>query len=435
VDVVLFRVPAGRAPAEHGEMGPVEDEALLLEQPALQRGHQIGRRVDDGLACVADDVDVFVLRRTVGRGAVIEVRVPDDAEFLEQFEGAVDGGEVDVGHGVVDLFRRRVVEVAHRGQDLLTLGGHPQPALAQARRQVRPFVHVMRVPCHNGHRRYRGAVPVRLVAVLGTGIVDPATPIIRADDPGVTRGDGCFEGCRLRTSDHGASRVDKVDLHLARMSRSAAALGIPFEAAEWSALVESVCAAWRTPGEWPLKLVLTRSGAGFLTVSDLPPEYPRQRRDGLRVICLPRGYERGVFEDAPWLLGGVKTLSYAVNMAAQREAERLGVDDVIFLAADDTVLETPTGTVVWSVGRTLHTVPTGATGILGGTTVALLFERAAAAGWTVAHTLASVDDLHAADAVWVISSVRGPVGVVELDGRPHTRVPELDAQIRRLVDF
>jgi 4-amino-4-deoxychorismate lyase len=121
-------------------------------------------------------------------------------------------------------------------------------------------------------------VPVRLVAVLGAGIVDPATPIIRADDPGVTRGDGCFEGCRLRTSDAGASRVDKLDLHLARMSRSAAALGIPFDAAGWRALVDQACAAWRTPGEWPLKLVLTRSGAGFLTVSDLPPEYPMQRR-------------------------------------------------------------------------------------------------------------------------------------------------------------
>jgi 4-amino-4-deoxychorismate lyase len=278
-------------------------------------------------------------------------------------------------------------------------------------------------------------VPVRLVAVLGTGIVDPATPIVRADDPGLTRGDGCFEGCRIRTSDSGDSRVDKFDRHLARMSRSAAALDIPFDADAWTALVASTCAAWTTPGESALKLVLTRSGTGFLTVSDLPPEYPRQRRDGLRVVTLPRGFGSAAFDDAPWLLGGVKTLSYAVNMAAQREAERRGVDDVIFLAQDGTVLETPTGTVVWSTGRTLHTTPTGATGVLGSTTAALLFDRAAAAGWTLAHTLASIDELHAADVVWVISSVRGPVDVVCLDGTDRKRIPEVDAEIRRLVDF
>ena len=265
--------------------------------------------------------------------------------------------------------------------------------------------------------------------------MDPATPVVRADDPGVTRGDGCFEGCRLRTTDTGSSRVDKFDLHLARMSRSAAALDIPFDPSAWSALVDDACAAWTEPGEWPLKLVLTRSGTGFLTVSDLPPEYARQRRDGLRVITRARGFGAAAFADAPWLLGGVKTLSYAVNMAAQREAERCGVDDVIFLAADGTVLETPTGTVVWSVGRTLHTTPLGATGILGGTTVELLFDRAATTGWTVTRTLASVDDLHAADLVWVISSVRGPVDVVALDGVDRKRRPEIDAEIRRLVDF
>lgn len=278
-------------------------------------------------------------------------------------------------------------------------------------------------------------MPVRLVAVLGTGIVDPGTPVIAADDAGVTRGDGCFEGCRLRTASTGESRIDKFDLHLARMTRSAAALEIPFDPDAWRSFVTETCAAWTTPGEWPLKLVLTRAGAGFLTISDLPPEYPQQRRHGIRVITLPRGLGSAAFAGAPWLLGGVKTLSYAVNMAAQREAERRGVDDVIFVAGDGTVLETPTGTVVWSVGRTLHTTPTGATGILGGTTVELLFARAAAAGWNVARTLASVDDLHVADVVWVISSVRGPVDVVELDGKRRERNPQVDQEIRALVDF
>ncbi len=65
----------------------------------------------------------------------------------------------------------------------------------------------------------------------------------------------------------------------------------------------------------------------------------------------------------------------------------------------------------------------------------LLFDRAGAAGWSVHRTVASVDQLHAADVVWVISSVRGPVDVVELDGAVRKRIPAVDAEIRGLVDF
>jgi 4-amino-4-deoxychorismate lyase len=83
----------------------------------------------------------------------------------------------------------------------------------------------------------------------------------------------------------------------------------------------------------------------------------------------------------------------------------------------------------------LHTTPTGDTGILAGTTQRMLFERATAAGWATAETLAPLDELHAAQVVWLIGSVRGPVDVVELDGRTRTRVPDVDAEIRRLAGF
>ena len=238
----------------------------------------------------------------------------------------------------------------------------------------------------------------RLVAVLGVGVVDPSEAVIRADDPGVTRGDGCFEGIRVRTDAHGSSAVDKLDRHLARMTRSAAALGIAFDAAQWQALVEQACAAWTDPGEAAMKLVLTRGPAatgvpsGFLTIVPLAPEYPRQRRDGLSVITLTAACRATRSRGAPWLLGGVKTLSYAVNMAAQREAERRGADDVIFVSTDGFVLEAPTGSVVWAVGRTLCTTPTGATGILGGTTQQLLFDAAGEAGFETRSELVTPDD-------------------------------------------
>ena len=68
--------------------------------------------------------------------------------------------------------------------------------------------------------------------------------------------------------------------------------------------------------------------------------------------------------------------------------------------------------------RRCYTTPLGATGILAGTTQQLLFERAAQQGWQTADLLATVADLHAADALWLISSVRGPVEVIDLDGTP-----------------
>jgi 4-amino-4-deoxychorismate lyase len=227
------------------------------------------------------------------------------------------------------------------------------------------------------------------------------------------------------------------------MGRSAAALGIAFAPADWRELVGEACAAWSgaAPGEAGMKLVLTRgplgtgSATGFLAITPLPGDYPRQRREGLRVVTLCRGVSADAFAPAPWLLGGVKTLSYAVNMAAQREADRRGADDALFVSAEGIVLEAPTGSVVWSLGRALHTTPADRTGILAGTTQALLFERAAAAGWRTAQTLATVDDLHRADVVWLIGSVRGPVDVVELDRRRRTRYPEVDAEIRTLAGF
>jgi 4-amino-4-deoxychorismate lyase len=234
--------------------------------------------------------------------------------------------------------------------------------------------------------------------------------------------------------------VDKLDAHLARLARSATALEIAFEPVAWRALIGQAVAAWTEPGEAAMKLLLTRgpvggSPTGLVSIGPLPVDYPRQRREGLKVVTLSRGIGSSAFADAPWLLGGVKSLSYAINMAAQREAVRRGADDALFVSADGVVLEAPTGSVVWSIGRTLHTTPTRGTGILAGTTQRLLYERAAAADWRTRETAATVDDLHAADVIWLIGSVRGPVDVVELDGKARVRDPDIDREIRRLAGF
>jgi 4-amino-4-deoxychorismate lyase len=273
------------------------------------------------------------------------------------------------------------------------------------------------------------------VGVLGRGLVDPAIPVLHADDVGLTRGDGCFEGLRVVDG-----TIDNLDAHVARMRRSAAALDIDFDESAWRDLAAEAAAAWPVGIEASMRWFLTRGrpgppATGIVTIAPISPEHLAERRSGVRVITLCRGTRYDAFADAPWLLGGVKTISYAINMAAGREAKRRGADDVIFVSTDDRVLEAPTASVVWTVGDTMHTTPLGPSGILGGTIQQRLFERAADNGWQIATTPALVDDLHAADALFLMSSARGPVDVIELDGQPRNRDLDLLASVQKLAGF
>jgi 4-amino-4-deoxychorismate lyase len=149
------------------------------------------------------------------------------------------------------------------------------------------------------------------------------------------------------------------------------------------------------------------------------------------VISLGLGVPADFRATAPWLLGGAKTLSYAVNMAAQRHATANGADDVVLTSLEGYLLEGPTSTVVWAADGTLHTPPLE-TGILAGTTMIRLFERAADDGWPTATTRGTVDDLHAADAVWLLSGVRGAATVNRLDGVARGDAG-LSARVRELL--
>jgi 4-amino-4-deoxychorismate lyase len=277
----------------------------------------------------------------------------------------------------------------------------------------------------------------RRVAVWqdGAAVIVPADqPVVTAFDQGLGRGDGVFESVAVL-----GGTMPHLDPHLGRLSRSAALLEIvdPGQAA-WRALVHGVLADWPAEVEGVCRLFLTRGlGDGLpptalALLSPVPAEVLRQRAQGISVVSLGLGVPAGFRAHAPWLLGGAKTLSYAVNMAAQRHAHRLGVDDVVFTSLEGQLLEGPTSTVVWAGGGALRTPPLES-GILAGTTVARLFARAAAAGWRTATTWATVADLHAADAVWLVSGVRGVAPVHTLDGVRRGDAA-LTARVRALLD-
>ena len=221
------------------------------------------------------------------------------------------------------------------------------------------------------------------VAVGGRGIVDPDEPVLHADDEALLRGRAAFE--TMRVYDGTPFRLDE---HLRRLAGSAARIGLqevdPRECEELAraALAEAqaqdaVLRVYWTAG---------REGEGRPTalalVSAIPSHLEEMRERGISVITLPLGVDPNVRALAPWLLGGVKSTSYAVNMAAEAEAKRRGADDALFLASEDIVLEGPVTNVWWRLEDVLYT-PALELGILAGVTRGTLMTEAARLGYEV----------------------------------------------------
>jgi 4-amino-4-deoxychorismate lyase len=277
---------------------------------------------------------------------------------------------------------------------------------------------------------------MRVLAMLNGTLADPDQPQLRVDDLGVMRGDGIFETVLVVDG-----RPRELDPHLDRLARSAAMLDLPApDRAAWHACVQQVLDKWPSGVEMALKLVYTRgieggdgTPTGFALGMEIAPTVQRQRVDGVAAVTLERGIEPGAAERAPWLLLGAKSLSYAVNMAAGREARRRGADEVIFTEAGEYVLEGPTSNAIVVAGRTLRTPPPQL-GILRGTTQGALFRAAEKAGWSVKVEPVRIVDLTNADAVMLTSSVRKITRVHTLDGNPLGDSTALHAELTALYE-
>ncbi|MGO4692022.1 aminodeoxychorismate lyase [Glaciibacter sp. 2TAF33] len=248
--------------------------------------------------------------------------------------------------------------------------------------------------------------------------IDSSAPALRVAELSTQRGDGIFETLSVVNG-----HPQEVEPHISRLVNSAQICGLPVpNPAQWRAAIALAVGHLPHEGELALKFVLSRgvehgpAPTAWLHATQAP-DYREVRSRGVAVVTLDRGYPRGVAERAPWLLMGAKTLSYAVNMAALREAKRRGADDTIFLTTDGFVMEGPTSSVILRSGGVYVTpAPSGA--ILHGTTQQSLFEHLEEQGERVEYRDVTVDELRVADAAWLVSSVRLAVAVTELDGLP-----------------
>lgn len=279
-----------------------------------------------------------------------------------------------------------------------------------------------------------------VVVTLDGELHDPSAPLLFADDLAAVRGDGIFETLLIRDG-----RPCLLEAHLARLTQSARMTDLPApDLPRWRAAVAAGVQRWIADGgqEGVLRLVYSRgreSGSpptAYATIGQLAARVADARRKGVAAVSLARGLPADGAPDMPWLLAGAKTLSYAVNMAALRHAERQGAGDVIFVSSDGYILEGPRSTVVIATeldGSPALLTPPPWYPILRGTTQQALFEVARNKGYDCDYRALRPADLVAAQGVWLISSITLAARVHTLDGKVLPHAPLAD-EIAELVD-
>lgn len=233
------------------------------------------------------------------------------------------------------------------------------------------------------------AAPVSGIAWTDGRVVPAAEATVPLTDDGVLRGDAVFEAVLVR-----GGHTHALEAHLARLARSAAALDLPLPNVR--EVVTDLLVAWGER-DGALKVLVTRSGTvrGLLT----QPAWPAS----LTLAVL----------DIPWrtALSGVKTLSYAVNQWAIRQAGARDADDAL-IVDEGRVLELPTGSVCLVLDGRIVSPDPARLPILESVTLRSLDETVG-----VELALPGRDELRRAEEIFVVSATRPvlPVHAVRVD--------------------
>lgn len=249
-------------------------------------------------------------------------------------------------------------------------------------------------------------------------LVAPEHAAISVFDRGFLYGDGVFEV--FRTWDEEA--VDAA-AHVERLVASAIVLSIKAPPKDRILHAVELTLANSGPGEHRIRIVLTRGpGALAAPITSLGPgrlivivePLPVQPAElSLAVVDLPLARRSGA---------GHKTLAYLEHILARELAVAAGADEAVRLGPDGNVVECATANVFAVIGGVVMTPPVDV-GILPGVTRAHVLDACALAEVAAEQRALTVDELRAADEVFITSAVRGVVPVTKLDGAPRAAGP------------
>lgn len=236
-------------------------------------------------------------------------------------------------------------------------------------------------------------------------------------DRGFLFGDGVYEVIPVY-----AGQSFRVDEHITRLQRSLAEvqINVPLKPQDWRNLFDQIV-GHNGGGDLSLYLQVTRgvedkrdhafpkasSPTIFMMTAPLEPAVDLKAVEGISVVSL---------EDNRWTRCYIKTICLLPNALLKQQALDAGAQDAI-LIRDGYVTEAAAANVFVVKDDVVYTPPRNDL-ILGGITRDLIVELAHQGAFECREQAISAEALSQADEIWITSSTREIVPVIELDGKP-----------------
>jgi branched-chain amino acid aminotransferase len=134
--------------------------------------------------------------------------------------------------------------------------------------------------------------------------------------------------------------------------------------------------------------------------------------EGVKLKYVPQG------RHASSPFAGIKMTSWAQNLTWYEEAHQQGFDEVVLLNEHGQVSECTSANIFIIQGDQIWTPPLGSSGCLAGVTRAILLEKVYVPGLTIGEREINPSELEESDQVFVTSTTRDLLPVLEIDHRP-----------------
>lgn len=273
----------------------------------------------------------------------------------------------------------------------------------------------MVTPLHPSDPDPRTPRTPRSIAWMEGRVVPADQATVPLADPAVLRGDGIAATMLVH-----AGRTHARDRHLNRLRASGRTLGLRVPVV--TRAVEDLLLAWGEH-DGALTVLVTRSGLVRALLRPLAPP------DSLALAVV----------EAPWRtpVSDASTLSRAAEQWATRRAREDEADDALVVDPEGRVCQVPDGAIVVVHGQRLRTPDPDVVPVRPSVGIEVLREVA-----EVEPAVLGVEDVRAADEVWVVAAAPSLVAVHALDdvaypapGPVATRVlADLEAHVAATLD-